>query len=313
MPCHICEDAICDTPFVSQKLVFSAQLFGTWRPEGCCTTWEVHRWKAMGISDVTGKLQPLANWTTWHLWNMEMAKQKTWAKDFSQHHVVHFITSVYPSSVLPIKIPMGLKSTASSQWHWVGWPEIYASSQHVWKSPSTIIATSFVSNQFNRNELKLYKWTPSKTTTILFTCWILDVLKISAHLYGIWLLQHLSCPTPVGSSGTDCPGPSLKGNKKRQHIFHTFAVVARKYLFEMVGWNAPAFFFGRVNIKSESAEHLQSAHIIPYHFPVGKIKQAVTQFLSSTQFQRCIWHPIRTILGFTASKLLAYATPPAFK
>ena len=48
MPCHICEDAICDAPFVCQKLVFSAQLFGTWRPEGCCTTWEVHRWKAMG-------------------------------------------------------------------------------------------------------------------------------------------------------------------------------------------------------------------------------------------------------------------------
>lgn len=170
MPCHICEDAICTTPFVSQKLVFSAQLFGTWRPEGCCTTWEIHRWKAMGISDVTGKLQPLANWTTWHLWNMEWAKNTTWVKDSSQHHVVHFITSVYPSSVSVIEIPMGLKSTA-----W-GWPEINASSQHVWKCPSTIIATSFVNNQFNRNALKLYKWTPTKTTTIYnYIVHLLDV------------------------------------------------------------------------------------------------------------------------------------------
>lgn len=114
-------------PLWARNSFFSAQLFGTWRPEGCCTTWEVHRWKAMEISDVTGKLQPLANWTTWHLWNMEWAKNTTWVKDSSQHPVVHFITSVYPSSVSVIKIPMGLKSTA-----W-GWPEIYASSQHVWK------------------------------------------------------------------------------------------------------------------------------------------------------------------------------------
>lgn len=171
-----------------------------------------------------------------------MGKKNDLGKDSSQHHVVHFITSVYPSSVLPIKIPMGLKSTASSQWHWVGWPEIYASSQHVWKSPSTIIATSFVSNQFNRNELKLYKWTPSKTTTILFTCWILDVLKISAHLYGIWLLQHLSCQTPVGSSGTDCPGPSLKGNTKGNIFFTRLPLwQGNTYLKWLDGMHQPSF------------------------------------------------------------------------
>lgn len=92
-------------------------------------------------------------------------KKTTWVKDFSQHQVTcgsfrHFGLS----KCITYQNTNGLKSTTSSQWHWVGWPEIHASSQHVWKSPSTIIATSFVNNQFKRNDLKLSKWTPTKTT-----------------------------------------------------------------------------------------------------------------------------------------------------
>ena len=233
MPCHICEDAICNTPFVSQKLVFSAQLCGTWRPEGCCTTWEVHRWKAMGISRLQRDSLSQEITTFGKLASMKLWKQTTWAKDFSQHHVVHFITSVYPSTNGSEEYRLGLarnKCFISTCLKMSKHNHCYLLCKQ--SIQSQCIETIQVDSNQNDNYIQLY--------CSLAGCWM--YLKCPPNLHGIWLLQHLSCPTPVGSSGTDCPGPSLKGNKKRQHIFHTFAVVARKYLFAMVGWNAPAFF-----------------------------------------------------------------------